>query len=308
MNRHLAFGLATVAILGAAPAARSQSAADRGRPVILMLHGRGMLDRDTALLRTLWLEGLRKGATGATAKPTVSDADVRLVWYADVLDPSSTESCNYTSTDPRARRDARVDPDLRNFASTVGNVLGVLTNLVSDSQASSQLRALAGDAAFLSDSHKRCASEARLAAAIDRAQREGRPVIVVAHSLGSLVAYDYLSSRQDTGIVKRLVTVGSPVGSAELRRLLIGGDSTDALAIPISVSSWVNVRNQGDALAAPLPIVTDIVTTSAAGETDPHEMIGYLRNPATAVAVLSGWCEAFVSSAPAVCQEIRKYH
>jgi pimeloyl-ACP methyl ester carboxylesterase len=308
MNRLRALGFAVVAVLAVAPAARSQSVADRGRPVILMLHGRGMLDRDTALLRNLWLEGLRKGASGATAKATVSDTDVRLVWYADVLDPASTESCEYASTDPRARREAGVDPELKTFASAVGNVLGALTNLVSDKQASSQLRALAGDAAFLSDPRKRCASEARLAAAIDRAQREGRPVIVVAHSLGSLVAYDYLSSRQDTGIVRRLVTVGSPVGSADLRRLLIGGDSTDALAVPRSVASWVNVRTQGDALAAPLPIVTDIVTTSASGETDPHEMIGYLRNPATAAAVLSGWCEAFVSSAPAACGEIRKYN
>ena len=72
---------------------------------------------------------------------------------------------------------------------------------------------LAADASFLSDARKRCASERRLAEAIDRARSEGGPIILLAHSLGSLVAYDYLSTRTDTVLVNRLVTIGSMLGS-----------------------------------------------------------------------------------------------
>ena len=114
-------------------------------------------------------------------------------------------------------------------------MLGALTNFVSDTESAVQLRALSADASFLSDAHKRCASERRLSDALDRAKREGRPVILVAHSLGSLVAYDYLSSRSDSAVVQRLVSLGSMLGATELRRLLIGGDSTDGFGLPRSV-------------------------------------------------------------------------
>ena len=51
--------------------------------------------------------------------------------------------------DPRARRDATGDPELKSFVSLVGNVLGALTNLVSDKESAAELRSLSGDAAFL---------------------------------------------------------------------------------------------------------------------------------------------------------------
>src|SRR5262249_1652032 len=153
-----------------------------------------------------------------------------------------------------------------------------------------QIRALAGDARFLGEARKRCASEARLATAIDRARAEGRPIILVAHSLGALVAYDYLSARSDTGLVQRFVTIGSLAGAPELRRLLIGGDSTDAFGIPASVKDWVNIHNSGDALATPLGVGRDIATSAPPDEPDPHEMVGYLRGTTTAREILGAWC------------------
>jgi pimeloyl-ACP methyl ester carboxylesterase len=278
---------------------------DRGRPVILMLHGRGMGDRDTAELRKLWLDGLTRGAKPLTRAPLVAERDVRLVWYADVLDPRSSESCDYTPDDPRARHDAKTDPGLKSLVSLVGNVLGALTSFVPDTESVTQLRALSADASFLSDAHRRCASERRLSDALDRAKREGRPVILVAHSLGSLVAYDYLSTRRDSAVVQRLVSLGSMLGASDLRRLLIGGDSTDGFGLPHSVRSWVNVRNDGDPLAVPLSFGNEIVTTPPADEMDRHEMIAYLRNSFTAGAILEGWCAAFVTAQPSGCRELK---
>ena len=281
------------------------SAPERGRPVILLVHGRGMLDRDTAGTRKLWLDGLTAGVKSLTKESLLRDDDVRLVWYADVLDPRSTESCSYDADDPRAKRDRKTDPALKGIVSFVGNLIGALTTTADNNDASNTLRGFAGDAQFLADASKRCATERRLADELDRARRDGRPVILVAHSLGAVVAYDYLSSRRESGLIDRVVSVGSILGAAELRRLLIGGDSTDTFDQPSSVKSWFNVRNEGDGLATSLPFGKDILTAGPTDEPDQHEMVSYLRGRAGAGAILGGWCAAY-AAAPTACRVVAK--
>lgn len=276
---------------------------DRGRPVILLVHGRGMVDRDTAATRKFWLDALRAGVKTVARDSLVADRDVRVVWYADVLDPRSTAACDYDRGDLRAKRDATEDPDLKSLVSLAGNLLGTLTDLVADTEATSELRGLAADASFLSDVRKRCASESRLAAAINRARSEGRPIILVAHSLGALVSYDYLSTRTDSVLVSRFVTIGSMLGSP-LRHMIIGGDSTDTLSRPASVKEWINVRNEQDPLAVPLSIGRDVATNPPPDEPDAHEMVGYLRGAATAKEVAIGWCAAFQSTRPRGCEAV----
>jgi pimeloyl-ACP methyl ester carboxylesterase len=278
---------------------------DRGRPVVLLVHGRGLLDRDTAATRKMWFDAISSGAGRVDGQRLYSDRDLRVVWYADVLDPRSPSGCDYKSSDARARR-ANSDPELRQVVSTAGSILGAITALVDDSGAVGQLRALSADAAFLTDMRKRCAAEQRLGDALDQARKEGRPVILVAHSLGAVVAYDYLSTRADTGLVERLVTIGSLVGSPDLRRLLIGGDEADTLTRPPSVKSWINIRNDNDWFAAPITVGKDVVTAAPSGEPDPHEMVGYLRGSATNVEVAADWCAAFASKAPAACASVRR--
>jgi hypothetical protein len=278
---------------------------DRGRPVILLVHGRGMVDRDSAAMRKLWLAALISGLKTVTPVSVVAERDVRVVWYADVLDPRSNAGCDYDRGDVRVHRDATQDPDLKAFASVAGNLIGSLSSLVADTEMTAQLRGLASDAAFLSDARKRCASERRLADAIDRARRQGRPIILIAHSLGSLVAYDYLSSRTDSVLVSRFMTIGSMLGSPELRRLVIGGDSTDVLSKPASAKEWINIFNEEDPIAGPVSLGHDVPANPPADEPDPHEMVGYLRGSIVAKEVLNGWCAAFeTTSCPPGCKEL----
>jgi hypothetical protein len=277
---------------------------DRGRPLILLVHGRGMLDRDSATTRRQWFQGLDSGTSSVAGRHLIEERDVRVVWYADVLAPASDEACDFAPADVRARRDREQDPNLKTVASFAGSMLAVLTAFIGDGETGSELRALAGDASFLGDARKRCAAERRLDRALDRARAEGRPVILVAHSLGSLVAYDDLSSRGDTAVVERLVTIGSPVGSPMLRHLLLGGDSTDILSRPPSVKDWVNVRSDGDPLAAAITVGRDVTTSPPADELDPHEMIGYLRTRVTAAEIARGWCAAFRTGRPSGCKDV----
>jgi hypothetical protein len=264
-----------------------------------------MLDRDTAATRKMWFDALSSGAGTIDGQRLYSDRDVRIVWYADVLDPRVSSGCEYNRGDARARR-ANSDPELREVVATAGSILGAITALVNDSGAVGQLRALSADAAFLTDSRKRCAVEQRLGDALERARKEGRPVILIAHSLGAVVAYDYLSARTDTGIVDRFVTIGSLVGSPDLRRLLIGADGADSLAKPASVKSWVNIRNENDWFAAPITVGKDVVASAPNDEPDPHEMVGYLRGIATNAEVAADWCAAFASKPPASCASVRR--
>ena len=265
-----------------------------------------MLDRDTAATRKMWLNALTAGGKSITALPLLSDRDVRVVWYADVLDPRSSAGCDYASNDARARRNATIDPDLKALVATVGSLFDMITSVVADTESISHLRALSADASFLGDSRKRCASEQRVGDAIDAARRDGRPVILVAHSLGSLVAYDYLSARSDTGLVQRFITVGSIVGATELRQLLIGGDASDTLSRPAGVKSWTNIRHENDFFATSISIGRNVIATPPADEPDPHELVGYLRGSATAMEVLGSWCAAYNSKAPAGCSAVRQ--
>ncbi|HTI63720.1 MAG TPA: hypothetical protein VL524_09410 [Gemmatimonadaceae bacterium] len=278
---------------------------EQGRPVILLVHGRGMLGRDTASTRQLWFNGLASTAKSLTREPLVDERDVRVVWYADALDARSVESCDYAPNDRRTARDRAEDPQFKQFVGTIGSVLGLLTLIVDDTSAGEDLRGLAADASFLSDVHKRCAVESRLDRELDRARAEGRPVILVAHSLGALVAYDLLSSRSDTGLVREFITIGSLVGSPELRHALIGGDATDTLVFPRGVGTWVNIHNVGDPFATSLPLGRDLGSTAPTDEPDPHEMLGYLRSSTAAGEILGSWCKAFSANRPPGCNDIR---
>jgi len=297
--------IALTAVLCSASAASGRRAPARagapGRPVILLVHGRGLLGHDTVATRKMWMDALAQGARSIVKDAPYDDADVRVVWYADALDPRSRAGCDYAAADPRARRDARTDEGVKSLMSIAGGLLAALSDAVSDTESSSEVRGLAADASFLSDARRRCAAEQRLGDAIDRARREGRPVILVAHSLGAVVAYDYLSSRTDSAIVRRFVTLGSPLGAPGLRSLLIGGDSTDVLTKPADVKDWVNIRHPDDNLAVPVSVARDTVVDRPANEPDPHELVGYLRGKPVAREILAGWCAAFATDRPHGC-------
>jgi len=311
LSRIVAF--ATLAACASVPV-RQASAPPRGRPVILLVHGRGLLDRDTAGLRRLWQEAIESGGRILTRAPLLEDGDVRLVWYADVLDPTSSAGCDFAARDRRP--DSPDVADLRSFASAVGGVISLISNLIDDRSQNVGLRSIVGDLSFIADSRKRCAVDARLTSALEAAQREGRPVILVAHSLGSVVTYDALSTATNGPPVERLVTVGAIVGAPGIRQLLLGGPGDDTLRVPSPVKSWVNIRRPGDPFAAPLSgsiiaspegravrdILTDAPDPTDVGEA--HDVIGYLRDGATARAILSAWCGAF-EKGPSACKEVR---
>ena len=125
----------------------------------------------------------------------------------------------------------------------------------------------------------------------DQLNRAGGPVIVVAHSQGSMIAYDVLRRLRRADItVPLLVTLGSPLGLAEVRHVLCRWARTQALPIPRCVDRWINVADRLDVVAAdprlsndfdPPGFIRDIVRPGLNPHAPlrPHSATGYLQVP-----------------------------
>ena len=279
--RFLAVTLLAATALGAVSAPQDKAA----RPIIILVHGRGHLGQDTAALRRDWKRDL-DSALSLVGLPRLRDEDVRLAWYADVLDPDSEGECE----------SERTNPDSLGFGDVARGFLGFLASAV-PSDESLEVRGLMGDLMYALEPSKQCDAERRVGNVIEAALRENRPVIVVAYSLGSLVAYGYLESRTgkaNAPSTLRLVTIGSPLGVRVIRELIYG-DATDSLRVPASVASWENVYDPNDFFSAPLegvlvPRTVRDRPTHASESEDPHNLSRYLRDRATGAAVMQAIC------------------
>jgi hypothetical protein len=70
------------------------------------------------------------------------------------------------------------------------------------------------------------------------------PVVVIGHSLGSIIAYDVLRESAPAREIPLLVTVGSPLGVTEIQDLV-----TKPLQVASGVAMWRNVADGRDLVA-----------------------------------------------------------
>ncbi len=135
---------------------------------------------------------------------------------------------------------------------------------------------------FLFDAARRDAMEQSL---IDRLAAGGGPFIVIAHSQGTMIAYDVLR-RLDPAEFKipLFITLGSPLGMQEVQDALrqwTGG----RLPFPPCVGRWLNVADRLDPVAFDTDISNDFegkidnvsgIGLNADSPRHPHSATGYL--------------------------------
>ena len=124
----------------------------------------------------------------------------------------------------------------------------------------------------------------------------GGPFIVVAHSQGSMIAYDVLRAlKREDADVRLFLTVGSPLGMEEVQDVLkdIGGP----LRVPECVERWVNVAERLDPVALDPELkgefarngrgaqVEDVDVRNPDWQTNPHSSTGYLSTEAVRTVV-----------------------
>jgi len=140
-----------------------------------------------------------------------------------------------------------------------------------------------------------------------------RPVLVIAHSMGSVIAYDSLwqmsHNQRDHAGVDLLLTMGSPLGQNYLQKRIQGHAETGALRYPTNFRRWVNLSAVGD-LTAIDPILANDFSEMIEmgfveqlqdievrnyfrlnGELNVHAEYGYLVNAVTAGVVADWWHE-----------------
>jgi len=121
-----------------------------------------------------------------------------------------------------------------------------------------------------------------------------RPDVVVAHSLGSVVAYETLHELSDELEVKLLLTLGSPLAlpNAIFHRLQpapLDGRG----AKPGGVRRWVNIADVGDFVAIPKGELPRLFTgveefpEISIAPLWPHSVLDYLKHPTVTEAILT---------------------
>lgn len=105
-----------------------------------------------------------------------------------------------------------------------------------------------------------------LRATLESAWRDGRQVLLIGHSLGSVIAYDTLWELTHvhgaSGEVSLLVTLGSPLATRFVQRSLKGARETGAGRYPHNIRRWMNFAARGDTTALQprlKPLYTDML-------------------------------------------------
>jgi hypothetical protein len=127
---------------------------------------------------------------------------------------------------------------------------------------------------------------------VAEAMAQHHPDVLLAHSLGSVVAYEALLAHPELS-VPVFVTLGSPLGMPAVVYERLQPEQPAAPGIrPPNVGRWVNIADPGDVIAVPRPFTSRFVPD----ENHDHEYIHmvdfhlaghYLQAPATARVIRS---------------------
>jgi hypothetical protein len=138
-----------------------------------------------------------------------------------------------------------------------------------------------------------------------------RPVLLLAHSMGSVIAYDSLwelsHDAPDRARVDLLLTMGSPLGQRYMQRRLKGAGKSGYGRYPTNIRRWKNLAAVGDLTALDRDLGNDFAEMLELGlletledeailnyyrlngELNVHAEYGYLVNEKTARTIVSWW-------------------
>jgi pimeloyl-ACP methyl ester carboxylesterase len=137
-----------------------------------------------------------------------------------------------------------------------------------------------------------------------------RPVLLIGHSMGSIIAWEalwQLSQKAVSGGVDLFMTMGSPLGQRFIRRRIMGCREAPENRYPRNIGRWVNIAAVGDLTAIDMQLhddyaemlelgYTESIEDSQVfnyfrldGELNVHAEYGYLVNEVTAKFIAEWW-------------------
>ena len=97
----------------------------------------------------------------------------------------------------------------------------------------------------------------RVVETLKAAAHDDGPLVVVAHSQGTIVTYDCLKNVAECPKIDALITVGSPLGLDEVQdKLAPGYSSDDGYPLEKLTGSWCNVYDPLDIVSSPYPNIS----------------------------------------------------
>ncbi|MFE7485218.1 hypothetical protein [Streptomyces sp. NPDC057552] len=192
-----------------------------------------------------------------------------LVALAEAVEEPSYEASSKAAYAPRSVQWAiRVLQSRKVFGGTAARIIGFIKQV----------------ARYLRDDDFRKAVLAEFSTAM-----ESQPRLIIAHSLGSVVAYDWLRCHEATSATT-LITLGSPLGLRPvLRELHPLWDACQA-PWPTGIATWVNIAAKEDVVASVKELdglfagkIHDLPASNSRGTA--HDAATYLKNVRTAQAV-----------------------
>lgn len=192
---------------------------------------------------------------------------------------------------------------------TLGDLMPVLTQLVGDAEIRATLdetRRYFRNANGISDQIRDVVKNT-----MRPLLEAGRELLLVGHSLGSVIAFDTLwevSRREQWPWRVNLLTLGSPLGMHYIQRRLLSRNQHGARRYPDNIRHWINIATSGDLTAVDrrlhndfremlnLGLVEDIADYTrgvyshfrTAHGPNPHRCYGYFFNPLVA-RIITGW-------------------
>ncbi len=131
-------------------------------------------------------------------------------------------------------------------------------------------------------------------------QHRGESIMIIAHSMGSIIAYDVLTGMENEIEIDTLITIGSPLGVPYIVEK-IKSDELKKLKTPEAVKKlWLNLADPEDKLAVNYELNKIFSPNSSGvspkgmliknnyeinGDANPHKSFGYLRTPELSYAV-----------------------
>ena len=313
-RRHLLTGLSALALSGvvSTPCAQPVRASR-----LLLVHGRAQERKDPVQLQQEWITALNRGAMqfGSALAPRV---DVAFPYYGDLLDSYARELNIPLTSDVQARGEQ--NDDFLKFQYAVAESIRQGAGIPEDKVnaefdgpiqergplnwkwVQAVLRAVDKNGRGMNQATLELftrdvflyVTRAGVRDAIDQLVAEKlteEPTVVVAHSLGSVIAYHVLVTDRRALKVPLFVTVGSPLGVRAIR------DPFRPLRYPRpAVSGWFNAFDPRDVVALyPLDAANFPVTPSIENKNDVnnytdnrHGITAYLDDRAVAQKILSG--------------------
>ncbi|UCC56886.1 MAG: hypothetical protein JSU75_03840 [Gammaproteobacteria bacterium] len=193
----------------------------------------------------------------------------------------------------------------------IGDAMHWLIPLIPDQRIKSEIRET--EHYFANRDNIACRIREILKLSLRKHVEAGERMLLVGHSMGSIIAYDALwELHHDEGMedcIDCLLTIGSPLGMRYVQKRLVGSKQPHPRRYPGNIRSWVNISAHGDLVALDPSLGNDfseMVTKKYIDRIDDrsdqifnyyrddrglnvHKSYGYLVNPVVARVIADWW-------------------